>query len=281
MKKIFFLSLRMWLMVFGWCTSQTNENEVFTRNILPEQLLNRTEKAIARETMANSVKIIDYAWLWTKKVDNEHMKIYLIGDFREFGLDKYGDIIAWWGAWRIPFVLYIKKNGDNRMYEKSEQASDGNMYRESLYRIFSQEVAKKIEKNEYVMYIQRPFLERAEKLLGKELYTPFSWSREPIIGKRCEININKYLEEWAQEFKKTNENCIWWNGIDYTMIFSSGGQYQDFLVNQGTKAVWKFSGWTGTVLVQEYNNSWSITHQKRIRIIESTNDTIKIKMDIF
>ena len=284
MQKSTLLLLCAWLFLLSWCTIQQKVNiqsSTSTWSITQEQLLNRTEKSIARENIKNSVKIVDYAWLWTKVIDQNHQELYLVWNFGEFGLDEYGDIIGWWWAGHIPFVLGIKKQGNTWIYEYNKQAPDGELYLSGLYKLFPKEIAQEIKDWNYVMQINKPFLERAEKLLGKNIYTPYSWSRLPLLGKRCEININKYLDQWLQEFRKTNTNCIWANGIDYTMIFESGWQYQDFLVEPNVPATRKFSWSTGSILIQERDNVWNILHQRRIRIIESINDTIKIKMDIF
>jgi hypothetical protein len=269
-----------WLFLLSWCTVPKNVNSIDTNQITQKQLIDRTTKAIAWENIKNSVKIVDYALLWTKLIDDNHQELYLVWNFEEFGLDTYGDIIVWWWASQIPFVLGITKQNGIRTYAYNKQAPDGSLFLKWLNELFPKEIVQEINGWTYTMQINRPLWKRAEELLDKKIYTPYSWSRPRLLGKRCEININKYLDQWLQEFKKTDNNCVWANGIDYTMIFGSGWHYQDFLIDPNSKAIRRFSWWTGVVVVQEQDNSWNIVHQRRIRIIESTNDTMKIKMDI-
>lgn len=267
-----------WLLSFSWCAVQHTTQP--TDQISTWQLLARTEKAIGRENIKNSVKITDYVLLWKKIIDDTHQELYLIWNFEEFGLDSYGDIVIWWWASKIPFVLGITKENGTRTYGYSKQAPDGSLFLKWLKELFPQDIVQVINGWTYVMQIDRPLWERAEEALGKKIYTPYSWSRPRLLGKRCEINVDRYLDQWLQEFKKTDSSCIWENGIDYTMIFGSGWYYQDFLRDINSQATRKFSWSTGVVLVQEQDNSWTIVHQRRIRIIEATNDTMKIKLDI-
>lgn len=245
-----------------------------SQEIDPAIILKRIEDL--RHGKEDTILIANYSLLGENTIDETHKELYVFGLFEEFEDSERWIIKGGWALW--PYVLWVKKEDNTWKYDYNISPQEWASQKGQLKALFPPSILSKYYPWKFEMYITTPAYVRAEEELWKKVYVPYSGQRNTIYGKRCETDINKYVDQ--QVFKRSDQNCFWENWIDYTLIFGKNWTFQDFLVGARNTASWKFSGSTWTVLVEERDNNWVVRSQRRITIIDYSSGQLTLVYDI-